>query len=76
VSVVLVWSFGYLICLLRRVRDPGEWQVKVILSVSLLTLVILLLLASTVLYVTRISVHSHMASYHSGKITAHQISLN
>ncbi len=54
---------------------PGEWQGKVILSVSLLTLVILLLLASPVLDVWRISVNSHMARYHSGKITADQISL-
>ncbi len=46
-----------------------------ILSVSLLTLVILLLLASPVLDVWRISVNSHMARYHSGKITADQISL-
>ncbi|EDZ9090819.1 DUF4153 domain-containing protein [Salmonella enterica] len=75
VSVLLVWSFGYLIGLLRRGRDPGEWQGKVILSVSLLTLVILLLLASPVLDVWRISVNSHMARYHSGKITADQISL-
>ncbi len=72
---MLVWSFGYLIGLLRRGRDPGEWQGKVILSVSLLTLVILLLLASPVLDVWRISVNSHMARYHSGKITADQISL-
>lgn len=46
-----------------------------ILSVSLLTLAILLLLASPVLDVWRISVNSHMARYHSGKITADQISL-
>lgn len=75
VFVLLVWSFGYLIGLLRRGRDPGEWQGKVILSVSLLTLAILLLLASPVLDAWRISVNSHMARYHSGKITADQISL-
>lgn len=45
------------------------------LCVALLTLVILLLLASPVLDVWRISVNSHMARYHSGKITADQISL-
>ncbi|EDU6339838.1 DUF4153 domain-containing protein [Salmonella enterica subsp. houtenae serovar 40:z4,z24:-] len=75
VFVLLIWSFGYLSGLLRRGRDPGEWQGKVILSVSLLTLVILLLLASPVLDVWRISVNSHMARYHSGKITADQVSL-
>lgn len=75
VFVLLVWSFGYLIGLLRRGCDPDEWQGKVILSVSLLTLAILLLLASPVLDVWRISVNSHMARYHSGKITADQISL-
>ncbi|EJL5625446.1 DUF4153 domain-containing protein [Salmonella enterica] len=75
VFVLLIWSFGYLSGLLRRGRAPGEWQGKVILSVSLLTLVILLLLASPVLDVWRISVNSHMARYHSGKITADQVSL-
>ncbi|AXE02000.1 DUF4153 domain-containing protein [Salmonella enterica subsp. houtenae] len=75
VFVLLIWSFGYLSGLLRRGRDPGERQGKVILSVSLLTLVILLLLASPVLDVWRISVNSHMARYHSGKITADQVSL-
>lgn len=75
VLVLLVWSFGYLLSLLRRGRDPGEWQGKVILSVSLLMLTILLLLASPVLDVWRISVNSHMARYHSGKITADQVSL-
>lgn len=73
--VLLIWSFGYLVSLLRRGRDPGEWQGKVILSVSLLTLALLLLLASPVLDVWRISVNSHMARYHSGKITADQVSL-
>ncbi len=71
VSALLVWSFGYLDRFVAAAdATPGEWQGKVILDVSLLTLVILLLLASPVLDVWRISVNSHMARYHSGKITA------
>ncbi|WP_411901177.1 DUF4153 domain-containing protein, partial [Salmonella enterica] len=75
VSVLLVWSFGYLIGLLRRGRDPGEWQGKVILSVPLLPLVILRLLASPVLDVWRIRVTRHHARYLRGTITADQNSL-
>ncbi|MGV4116199.1 DUF4153 domain-containing protein [Citrobacter freundii] len=75
VVVLLVWSFGYLASILRRVRNPLELQGPVILGVSLLALGLLVLLSSPVIDAWRISVNSHMGLYHSGKIKPDQVSL-
>ncbi|MGS0637798.1 DUF4153 domain-containing protein [Citrobacter sp. VF227] len=75
VCVLLVWSFGYLVSILRRGRNPLEIQGKVILGVSLLALGLLVLLTSPVIDAWRISVNSHMERYYSGKIKADQVSL-
>lgn len=75
VCVLLVWSFGYLVSILRRGRNPLEIQGKVILDVSLLALGLLVLLTSPVIDAWRISVNSHMERYYSGKIKADQVSL-
>lgn len=75
VFVLLVWSLGYLVSILRAGGNPLDIQGKVILGVSLLTLGLLILLTSPVIDVWRISVNSHMGRYYSGKITADQVSL-
>lgn len=75
VCVLLVWSFGYLVSILRRGRNPLEIQGKVILGVSLLALGLLVLLTSPVIDAWRISVNSHMERYYSGKIKTDQVSL-
>ncbi|EPQ6907143.1 DUF4153 domain-containing protein [Citrobacter freundii] len=75
VVVLLAWSVGYLVSILRRGHNPLEIQGKVILGVSLLTLGLLVLLTSPVLDAWRISVNSHMARYQSGQITPDQVSL-
>ena len=75
VVVLLVWSVGYLVSLLRYRGDPSASMGKVHLAVSLLGLVLLVSLYTPVLDSWRISVNSHMARYHSGKITADQVSL-
>ena len=75
VVVLLVWSVGYLLSLLRRRNDPSSALGSVNLAVSLLGLVLLALLYTPVLDSWRISVNSHMARYHSGKINADQVSL-
>ncbi len=75
VVVLLAWSVGYLVSILRRGHNPLEIQGKVILGVSLLTLGLLVLLTSPVLDAWRISVNSHMARYQSGQITSDQVSL-
>lgn len=75
VVVLLVWSVGYLIGLLRRREDPSPQLGRVNLAVSLLGLVLLVLLYTPMLDSWRISVNSHMGRYHSGKINADQVSL-
>lgn len=75
VVVLLVWSVGYLVSFMCRRDDPSVPMGKVHLGVSLLGLVLLVLLNTPVLDSWRISVNSHMARYHSGKINAEQISL-
>lgn len=75
VVVLLVWSVGYLIGLLRHRDDPSPHLGQVNLAVSLLGIVLLFLLYTPVLDSWRISVNSHMSRYHSGKITADQVSL-
>lgn len=75
VAVLLVWSVGYLIGLLRRREDPSPQLGLVNLAVSLLGLALLFLLYTPVLDSWRISVNSHMSRYHRGKINADQVSL-
>lgn len=75
VVVLLVWSLGYVVSLLRRRGDPSRQMGAVHLTVSLLGLALLVLLYTPVLDTWRISVNSHMARYHSGKISADQVSL-
>lgn len=75
VVVLLVWSVGYLIGLLRGREAPSLQLGRVNLAVSLLGLVLLFLLYTPVLDSWRISVNSHMSRYHSGKINADQVSL-
>ena len=75
VVVLLAWSVGYLVSILRRGHNPLEIQGKVILGVSLLALGLLVLLSSPVIDAWRISVNSHMGLYHSGKIKPDQVSL-
>lgn len=75
VIVLLIWSLGYLVSILRRGRNPLDVQWKVIAGISLLASGLLILLTSPVIDVWRISVNSHMGRYYSGKITADQVSL-
>ena len=76
VMVLLVWTLGYFFSIVRRNgQNPLVLQGKINQAVSLLALVILVLLNSPVLDSWRISVNSHMGRYHSGKITAEQVSL-
>lgn len=75
VVVLLVWSLGYMLSLLRRREDPSLLMGQVHLAVSLLSLVILVLIYTPVLDSWRISVNSHMSRYHEGKINADQVSL-
>ena len=75
VVVLLAWSVGYLVSILRRGHNPLEIQGPVILGVSLLALGLLVLLSSPVIDAWRISVNSHMGLYHSGKIKPDQVSL-
>ncbi|HGH5977678.1 TPA: DUF4153 domain-containing protein [Kluyvera georgiana] len=75
VVVLLVWSLGYVLSLLRRREDPSPQMGKVHLAVSLLALALLILLYTPLLDSGRISVNSHMARYHQGKINADQVSL-
>ncbi|QIR25669.1 DUF4153 domain-containing protein [Kluyvera genomosp. 3] len=75
VVVLLVWSLGYVLSLLRRREDPSPLMGQVHLVVSLLALALLVLLYTPVLDSWRISVNSHMARYHEGKINADQVSL-
>jgi hypothetical protein len=75
VIVLLVWSVGYLVSLLRHRDDPCVLMGKVHLGISLLGVGLLVLLYTPVLDSWRISVNSHMARYHSGKINAEQVSL-
>lgn len=75
VVVLLAWSVGYLVSILRRGHNPLEIQGKVILGVSLLALGLLVLLSSPVIDAWRISVNSHMGLYHSGKIKPDQVRL-
>ncbi|WP_433638467.1 DUF4153 domain-containing protein [Kluyvera georgiana] len=75
VVVLLVWSLGYVLSLLRRREDPSLLMGQVHLAVSLLSLVILGLIYTPVLDSWRISVNSHMSRYHEGKINADQVSL-
>lgn len=76
VLILLVWSLGYALSVVRRGYDPRLLQEKVILALSWFIFAILLLLNSPVLDVQRISVNSHMAQYQRGKITADQVSLH
>lgn len=73
--VLLLWSLGNLLSLLRRGRDPLAVQGKVVLGISLLSLGLLILLNTPVLDAWRISVNSHMARYYSGENRADQVSL-
>lgn len=73
--MLLVWSLGYMLSLLRRREDPSLLMGQVHLAVSLLSLVILVLIYTPVLDSWRISVNSHMSRYHEGKINADQVSL-
>lgn len=76
VVVLLAWSLGYFLSIVRRRgRNPLVLQGKVNLAVSLLALLLLALLNSPALSSWRISVNSHMARYHSGEITADQVTL-
>lgn len=76
VMVLLVWSLGYFISIVRQKgRNPLVVQGKVNLAVSLLGLLIVALLNTPVLDSWRISVNSHMARYHSGKISADQVTV-
>lgn len=75
VVVLLVWSLGYVLSLLRRREDPSLLMGQVHLAVSLLSLVILVLIYTPVLDSWRISVNNHMSRYHEGKINADQVSL-
>ncbi|EOQ54424.1 MULTISPECIES: DUF4153 domain-containing protein [Escherichia] len=76
VVVLLVWSLGYFVSIVwRKGQNPLVFQSKVNLTVSLLVLAILVLLNSPVLDSMRISVHSHMARYQSGKNTPDQVSI-
>lgn len=76
VTVLLVWSLGYALSILRRKgQNPLILQGKTMLAVSLLSLAILVLLHSPVLDSGRISVNSHMARYHSGKIKPDDVTL-
>lgn len=77
VAVLLVWSLGYCISMVRRKKHNPLWlQGYVNLAVSLLALVILVLLHTPLLDSWRISVNSHMARYHSGKIKADDVTLS
>lgn len=76
VMVLLVWSLGYFISIVRQKgRNPLVVQGKVNLAVSLLGLLFMALLNTPVLDSWRISVNSHMARYHSGKISADQVTV-
>lgn len=76
VIVLLVWSLGYFISIVRQKgRNPLMVQGKVNLAVSLLGLLFVVLLNSPVLDSWHISVNSHMAHYHSGKISADEVTL-
>lgn len=75
VLVLLVWSLGYLVSIIKRRANPIHFQGKVNQGVSLLACAILLLLHTPVLDPWRIGVNSHMARYHSGKIMADEVSL-
>jgi hypothetical protein len=76
VLVLLVWSLGYLVSIVRRkVKNPLLLQGKVNLGISLLVVVILLMLNSPALDSWRISVNSQMARYHSGQIKADDLTL-
>lgn len=75
VGVLLVWSLGYLVSIIRRKTNPIHLQGKVNQAVSAIACLLLILLHTPVLDPARISVNSHMARYHSGKITADEVSL-
>lgn len=77
VVVLLVWSVGYLLSIVRRKAiNPLLLQGKVNQALSLLVLVVLMLLNSPVLDSWRISVNSQMARYHSGKIKPDDLTLH
>jgi len=73
--VALVWAVGFCISVINPRRNPLTVQRYVTPAVGLLSLAFLILTHTPVLDPWRISVTSHMARYHDGRITADQVSL-
>lgn len=74
--VALVWAVGFCISVINPRRNPLSVQRYVTPAVALLALTCLILIHTPILDPWRISVASHMARYHDGRITADQVSLH
>jgi hypothetical protein len=74
--VALVWAVGFCISVINPRRNPLSVQRYVTPAVALLALACLILIHTPILDPWRISVASHMARYHDGRITADQVSLH
>lgn len=74
--VALVWAVGFCISVINPRRNPLSVQRYVTPTVALLALACLILIHTPILDPWRISVASHMARYHDGRITADQVSLH
>ncbi|HED5646172.1 TPA: DUF4153 domain-containing protein [Enterobacter cloacae] len=73
--VALVWAVGFCISVVFCRRQAQKLQASVIPLTGLLALILLILIHTPVLDPWRISVESHMARYHDGRINADQVSL-
>ncbi|WP_395300903.1 DUF4153 domain-containing protein [Enterobacter sp. ECC-175] len=74
-TVALVWAAGFCASVIFTRREPQKLQGGIVPATGLLSLVFLILIHTPVLDPWRISVNSHMARYHEGRITADQVSL-
>lgn len=74
-AVALVWATGFCASVIFTRREPQKLQGYVVPATGLLSLAFLMLIYTPVLDPWRISVNSHMARYHEGRITADQVSL-
>ncbi|WP_421533150.1 DUF4153 domain-containing protein [Lelliottia amnigena] len=74
--VALIWAVGFCISVINPRRNPLSVQRYVTPAVALLALACLILIHTPILDPWRISVASHMARYHDGRITADQVSLH
>ncbi|WP_285277882.1 DUF4153 domain-containing protein, partial [Klebsiella pneumoniae] len=73
--VALVWAVGFCISVVFCRRQAQKLQASVIPLTGSLALILLILIHTPVLDPWRISVESHMARYHDGRINADQVSL-